>query len=105
MWPPSSAPPVFGREWSFGHRESRRSGVYKHAPRENEVHSYRESILMGETDLTQHEVEVLVQRMSPRWRGDGYSMLSRNCCHFCDELCMSRSKTWHTHKRSELFKS
>ncbi|CAK0848386.1 unnamed protein product [Prorocentrum cordatum] len=46
---------------------------------------------MGETDLTQHEVEVLVQRMSPRWRGDGYSVLSRNCCHFCDELCMSSS--------------
>jgi len=79
---------VFGQEWSFGYRESSRSGVYCTAPRESELHSYRESIFMGETRLGRHEVERLIQMMSTRWKGDTYDMLSRNCCHFCDELCM-----------------
>lgn len=79
---------VFGQEWSYGYRESSRSGVYSHAPRESDLHSYRESIFMGETLLGQYEVERLMEIMSARWKGDSYDMLSRNCCHFCEELCM-----------------
>jgi len=79
---------VFGQEWSFGHRDGGGTGVYSHAPRESELHSYRESISMGDTDLTQYEVVKLIKSMSGRWTGDSYDMLTRNCCHFCDELCM-----------------
>lgn len=82
---------VFGQEWSFGHRDSNETGVYSHAPRESELHSYRESVLMGETDLTQSEVVKIIKNMSLDWTGDKYDMLTRNCCHFCDELCMRLS--------------
>lgn len=79
---------VFGEEWSFGHRDGGGTGVYSHAPRESELHSYRESISMGATDRTQDEVVKLIKTMSLRWTGDSYDMMTRNCCHFCDELCM-----------------
>merc|ERR1740121_1294354 len=43
---------------------------------------------MGETDLMPHEVDRLLRDMSARWKGDTYDMLCRNCCHFCNELCV-----------------
>jgi hypothetical protein len=79
---------VFNQEWSFGHKDGGGTGVYSQTPRESELHSYRESIFMGDTDLTQYEVSKLVKNMSARWNGDSYDVLNRNCCHFCDELCM-----------------
>jgi len=79
---------VFGQEWSFGHRDGSQTGVYSHAPRKSELHSYRASISMGDTDLTETEVGRLIKSMSLEWTGDSYDMLTRNCCHFCDELCM-----------------
>jgi len=79
---------VFGQEWSFGHRDGSQTGVYSNAPRESELHSYRESISMGDTDLTEYEFVQLILSMSLEWTGDSYDMLTRNCCHFCDELCM-----------------
>lgn len=79
---------VFNREWSFGHKEGGGTGVYSSAPRESELHSYRESVVMGDTDLAEYEVERLIKRMCYRWTGDSYDILNRNCCHFCDELCM-----------------
>ncbi|CAK0874576.1 unnamed protein product, partial [Prorocentrum cordatum] len=79
---------VFGQEYSFGYREGSGTGVFSHAPRESEIHSFRESIFMGDTDLTQYEVEKLMKRMKARWLASSYETLSRNCCHFCDELCL-----------------
>jgi len=78
---------VFDREWSFGYRDDSATGVFCHAPRESELHSYRQSISMGDTDLTQNEVAKLMKKMSLGWKGDSYDMMTRNCCHFCDELC------------------
>jgi hypothetical protein len=78
---------VFGWEWSFGFTHERRSGVFRHEPRSNEVHSYRESVHMGMTDIPKWQFEKLMSRMSVRWPGDSYDMFHRNCCHFCAEMC------------------
>ena len=50
---------------------------------------FRESIYMGDTDLTQAEVLQLVQKMGTDFKGNRYHLLQRNCNHFATELCNS----------------
>ncbi|OLQ06913.1 Desumoylating isopeptidase 2 [Symbiodinium microadriaticum] len=77
---------VHGTEWSFG--QSRWGhGIVQSSPRECELHSYRESIHMGYTDLSPFEVEMVIAHMTTRWRGRDYNVFHKNCCHFADELC------------------
>merc|ERR1712232_443966 len=42
---------------------------------------------MGETKLSEAEVDALIKKLSDEWRGDSYDLLRRNCCTFSDELC------------------
>ncbi len=42
---------------------------------------------MGETDLTQQEVQQLVSRMGNEYKGNRYHLLQRNCNHFASDLC------------------
>ncbi|CAJ1399903.1 unnamed protein product [Effrenium voratum] len=77
---------VHGKEWSFGQCK-RGGGIFSCAPTCCELHSYREAIHMGHTDLTESEVESVIMEMQKRWRGKDYDVLRKNCCHFSDELC------------------
>ena len=48
---------------------------------------FRETVYMGDTDLTQAEVLALVQKMGTDFKGNRYHLLQRNCNHFATELC------------------
>lgn len=48
---------------------------------------FRETVYMGDTDLTQAEVLALVQKMGSDFRGNRYHLLQRNCNHFATDLC------------------
>ena len=48
---------------------------------------WRESVVVGETDLSAQEVQEVVQAMGAEYRGNAYHLLERNCNHFSDELC------------------
>lgn len=77
---------VYGLEYSFGFCQ-KGSGVFYCNPRRCSAHSFRESIVVGETSLDERDVLDLIKLLRQDWQGAGYNILSRNCCHFSDELC------------------
>jgi len=78
---------VYGKEWSFGFTNDGSSGIFSCPPQRCRTHAYREAVPMGETFLSQTEVESLLLAMAMVWRGGHYDVLRRNCTHFCEEFC------------------
>lgn len=74
---------VHGMEWSY----SQVNGIYSIEPRSNECYSYRGSIPLGVTFLSQQQVESLLMQMEKDWDSQAYELISRNCCHFSDDFC------------------
>lgn len=82
-----SAVQVYGyEEWSYGFCEHG-SGVFSCPPRENPMYTYRESIVLGETNCSILKVNHILRDLSREWPGDSYDLLAKNCNHFCDVLC------------------
>ncbi|KAI3731331.1 hypothetical protein L1987_62519 [Smallanthus sonchifolius] len=82
-----SAVQIYGEdEWSFGFCEEG-SGVFNCPYGRNPMYTYRESIVLGKTDLTNSKVNQILRELSREWPGDCYDLLSKNCNHFCDEFC------------------
>ncbi len=64
------------------------SGIFATAPRDPPgTVVFRETVYMGDTDLTQNEVLQLVQRLGNEFKGNRYHLLQRNCNHFASEFC------------------
>lgn len=98
---------VYGQEFSFGGAapsdgdgEGDAARCYRSAvfdapgiswgvPKANPDHSFRETLSMGLTALTEHEVMQLVAHMQRRWASSTYNVLSHNCHDFSHELCLS----------------
>ena len=79
---------VYGREWSFGYRvEPGVTGVYSIEPRSCPGHVWRESIRLGECALDEQAARAAIAALEPRWPGEGYDLIRRNCAHFCDDVC------------------
>lgn len=82
-----SAIQVYGdEEWSFGFCEQG-SGVFGCPPGKNPMYTYRECIVLGETNCSILKVKQILREMSREWPGNSYDLLSKNCNHFCDALC------------------
>ncbi|KAE8773488.1 desumoylating isopeptidase 2 [Hordeum vulgare] len=78
---------VYGEEeWSFGFCENG-SGVFSCPVSKNPMYTYRERIVLGETECTIATVNRILRELSRDWPGHSYDLLSRNCNHFCDVLC------------------
>eukprot|EP00449_Zooxanthella_nutricula_P064171 CAMPEP_0198557484 /NCGR_PEP_ID=MMETSP1462-20131121/88713_1 /TAXON_ID=1333877 /ORGANISM="Brandtodinium nutriculum, Strain RCC3387" /LENGTH=178 /DNA_ID=CAMNT_0044288269 /DNA_START=52 /DNA_END=585 /DNA_ORIENTATION=- len=77
---------IYGREWSF-QASPRGSGVFVCQPRRCPSHSYRTSVDMGCTRFSEQQVLQTVQDMRVEWPGTCYDLLTRNCCHYSDQLC------------------
>lgn len=83
-----SAVEVYGYEWSFGLTLSERhTGISWHLPGQNADHSFRETLAMGTTTYSSHEVLKVIQSMMGEWRGCTYDLFTRNCHTFSDVLC------------------
>jgi len=83
---------VYGIEYAFGGHEYDVSGVFATQPREAPgAVLFRESIEMGETDLTPAQVQALVQQMGQQYKGCQYHLLQSNCewrgCCWCAAVC------------------
>ncbi|KAI8078952.1 PPPDE putative peptidase domain-containing protein [Gilbertella persicaria] len=48
---------------------------------------FKQSIHMGYTNLTQREIEQVLQDISKEYMGTSYKLLTRNCNHFSEDLC------------------
>ncbi|XP_074560683.1 deSI-like protein At4g17486 [Curcuma longa] len=82
-----SAIQVYGdEEWSFGFCEQG-SGVFSCPPGRNPMYTYRERIVLGETDCSIFKVNQILRELSRTWPGQSYDLLSKNCNHFCDTFC------------------
>lgn len=82
-----SAVQVYGNdEWSFGYCEQG-SGVFSCPSGQNPMYTYREKLVLGKTNLTIFKVNQILRELSREWPGSSYDLLSKNCNHFCDELC------------------
>jgi len=86
---------VLGNEWSFGMQ-----GVSVTTPKMNQYYTFRQTVPMGRTRLKRKEVESAILSMKRAWSGKDYDLLSRNCGHFCNELCeklgLGRMPAWVT---------
>jgi len=84
---------VYGAEWSYSFVQANRgapvlaSGVFVCRPRRCENHSYYDTVQMGVTPFCQAEVMSVLSSLRDKWPGYNYNTLTRNCCHFCSELC------------------
>jgi len=79
---------VYGWEWSYRaalNSASPASGVFSCWPRACEGFSYRESIPMGGTSMSEDELLSLVGLLEKKWPGADPS--PRKSADFCDELC------------------
>ncbi|MQL90088.1 hypothetical protein Taro_022670 [Colocasia esculenta] len=82
-----SAIQVYGdEEWSFGFCDHG-SGVFSCPPGKNPMYTYRECIVLGETNCSIFKVNQILRELSREWPGSSYDLLSKNCNHFCDVFC------------------
>ncbi|CAI9092285.1 OLC1v1027483C2 [Oldenlandia corymbosa var. corymbosa] len=78
---------IYGEEeWSFGFCEQG-SGVFSCPAGKNPMYTYREAIILGSTNFPIFKVNQILRELSREWPGHSYDLLSKNCNHFCDELC------------------
>jgi hypothetical protein len=76
----------YGREYSFGYQDSSASGVFDIAPRTAEGCVFREQVQLGEISLSINEFERVIANIKPKFIAREYSILTRNCNTFADEL-------------------
>lgn len=50
--------------------------------------TFRKSILVGKTDLVAKEVRVFMEKLAEEYQGNKYHLITRNCNHFCNEVCL-----------------
>ncbi|KAL6779866.1 DESI3 [Auxenochlorella protothecoides x Auxenochlorella symbiontica] len=79
---------VYGVEYAYGGHEYDAPGVFATNPRQAPgTVTFREPVLVGETDMTPREVYAMVQELGQIFRGNAYHLLQQNCNTFSDELC------------------
>lgn len=78
---------VYGVEYGFGAHEYPSSGVFEVEPRSCPGFIFRQSILLGSTDLSVSEFHSFMEHLSAKYHGDTYHLIAKNCNHFTDEVC------------------
>lgn len=77
---------VYGREYSFGGSPNNVCGIFACKPAGCPMHTYRESIYLGDCSLNRHQVVAVLRRMKPEWMAPTYNFLRKNCCTFSNEF-------------------
>ncbi|CAH9056257.1 unnamed protein product [Cuscuta europaea] len=78
---------VYGVEYAFGAHEYPTSGVFEVEPRQCPGFKFRRSIRIGTTVLDPIQVREFMEHQSANYHGDSYHLISRNCNHFCQDIC------------------
>ncbi|KAK2963166.1 putative deubiquitinase DESI2 [Blattamonas nauphoetae] len=82
-----SAVQINNDEYSYGYNEHG-TGVWRQTPRENpEFCEFVEHIFVGSCNLYPEEIEQIINQMKQEYQGDQYSLISRNCNFFSNDLC------------------
>lgn len=75
-------------EYAFGAHEFPTTGIFEVEPRKCPGFTFRTSIAVGSTELSPSDLCNLLNDMSTHYAGDSYNLLTKNCNHFTDELCL-----------------
>ncbi|CAN6190447.1 unnamed protein product [Urochloa humidicola] len=78
---------VHGVEYAYGAHDGGSSGIFEVVPRRCPGYAFRESVLVGATELSRAEVRAVMAELAADFPGDAYYLVSRNCNHFCDAAC------------------
>jgi hypothetical protein len=73
---------VHEKEWSFGGTDDDGPGVFCCEPTRCSMHTYRESVYLGDCKKSGSEVEQILRHMLPDWAGKSYDLFHKNCCSF-----------------------
>lgn len=79
---------VHGVEYAFGAHDHSTTGVFEVEPKQCPGFTFRKSISIGRTDLGAKEVRALIEKLSKEYLGNTYHLISKNCNHFCNDLCI-----------------
>lgn len=78
---------VYGKEYCYGGHPDSHTGVFAVPPKTAPDARFRQTITIGRTALSPHQVAELVDAMAHVWKGNLYNLLTRNCNHFASDLC------------------
>ncbi|WOK92383.1 deSI-like protein [Canna indica] len=78
---------VHGVEYAFGAHDYPTSGVFEVEPRQCPGFRFRKSIFMGTTHLDPLQVREFMEIQSLNYNGDTYHLITKNCNHFCQDIC------------------
>lgn len=76
-------------EWSFGSEPADPevdTGVRQCAPKKDPNHSYRQTVLLGRTNLSEGQIAALIADLKEAYDADDYELMTKNCCHFADDF-------------------
>jgi len=79
---------IFGKEYSFGGSKANQSGIFACNPTRCPMHTYRESVYLGDCYLPRGAVKAILNSMVSKWMGPTYDMLRKNCCTFSNEFAI-----------------
>jgi hypothetical protein len=82
---------VYGTEYAFdGSYGGTFTGVFSSRPKtvpSDAKWIFKESILMGETNLSRAQVKEIIEEMKKEYPRSSYHFIKKNCNHFSDDLC------------------
>ncbi|KAH7675358.1 PPPDE peptidase domain-containing protein [Dioscorea alata] len=78
---------VYGVEYAFGVHSYPTSGIFEVEPRRCPGFRFRKAIFMGMTSLNPNQVSEFMERQSLNYTGDTYHLITKNCNHFCKDIC------------------
>ncbi|XP_066377746.1 deSI-like protein sdu1 isoform X4 [Miscanthus floridulus] len=78
---------VHGVEYAFGAHDYSVSGVFEVEPRQCPGFKFRKSICMGTTCLDPLQIREFMEIQLVNYNGDTYHLISKNCNHFCEDIC------------------
>lgn len=78
---------VYGVEYAFGAHDFPSSGVFEVEPRQCPGFKFRKSILIGTTRLDPLQLRQFMELQSLNYNGDSYHLITKNCNHFCKDIC------------------
>ncbi|KAG0473053.1 hypothetical protein HPP92_014910 [Vanilla planifolia] len=78
---------VHGMEYAFGAHDYPTSGVFQVEPKSCPGFVYRQSVLLGTTDMSPTEFRCFIEQLSGKYHGVTYHLIAKNCNHFTDDVC------------------
>ncbi|KAI7749751.1 hypothetical protein M8C21_015606 [Ambrosia artemisiifolia] len=81
-----------GVEYAFGAHEHATTGIFEVEPRKCPGFTFRKSILIGRTDYGPREVRSFIEKLATEFTGNSYNLITRNCNHFCNDMCLRLTK-------------